>query len=144
MKKTINQKKYFDKWYSNPRNKMRTVFNGIQARCNNPRHKFYMNYGGRGIRCEWKDFETFFADMGICPQGYTIERLDNKANYSKENCKWATRIEQNNNRKSNIFIEFNNKKLTIAQWGRNLNIDSKLLWQRINRDKWSIERALTT
>lgn len=95
----------------------------MKQRCLNEKHKQYVNYGGRGIGiCErWLySFENFFADMGRKPEGKTIDRINNNAGYSKDNCRWATPSEQRLNQRSCVFLEFDGKRMTIEEWGRHL------------------------
>jgi hypothetical protein len=68
----------------------------MKNRCYNKNSEAYHNYGGRGINVsdEWHDFEAFYKDMGDKPEGLTLERVDNDAGYSKDNCVWASRKAQ--------------------------------------------------
>lgn len=73
----------------------------MRSRCNNPNHRYYINYGGRGITIcpEWEDFWVFLTDMGDRPDGLTLDRVNNELGYSAQNCKWSTRKEQTKNRR---------------------------------------------
>jgi hypothetical protein len=74
---------------------------GMHKRCKDPNNASYANYGERGIVvCErWASFENFLADMGERPEGLTLDRIDNDANYEPGNCRWATPTEQSRNRR---------------------------------------------
>jgi hypothetical protein len=83
--------------------KLYDTWKNIQARCHNPNHPAFKNYGARGIEvCErWRsDFLAFASDMGDAPSpAHTIERVDNDKGYGPDNCKWATRAEQRANQR---------------------------------------------
>jgi hypothetical protein len=120
------------------------VYNSWQAmkkRCLNKNRKNYKYYGGRGIVvCEkWMEFENFYKDMGECPRGKTLDRINNNLGYFKENCCWSTPRQQNNNRRDNHFLVYKGKTQTIAQWSRELDINYKTIYSRIKRG-WNIEK----
>lgn len=77
------------------------VWCGMRKRCNNPRHKSYAYYGGRGIRVvkRWEQFRFFLKDMGKRPPGKTLDRRKVNGNYSPTNCEWADWSQQMRNRR---------------------------------------------
>ncbi len=116
-------------------------------RCTNPNDKAYHNYGGRGIKvCKrWMKFENFLEDMGEPPtQEHSIDRIDNDGNYCKANCQWAIPKEQARNRRNNLFITYRNKTQLLIQWAEEYQISYYVLWERLFKLGWSIEKALTT
>lgn len=94
-------------------------------RCTNPNNKNFNGYGGRGIEvCKrWHKFENFLADMGNPPPGTSLDRMNNNKGYSQKNCRWATAIEQSNNRRSSIFVTLNGETISAAEAARTLAIN---------------------
>jgi hypothetical protein len=82
-------------------------WDGMKQRCLNPRNPNYPSYGGRGITvCErWVSFENFLADMGERPAGLSLDRVDNDGGYEPGNCRWATRSEQQRNRRRSAYFD---------------------------------------
>jgi hypothetical protein len=117
----------------------------MMARCNNPNNSSYPAYGGRGIKvCKrWHGhFKNFLADMGERPDGLSLDRRDSLLGYSPNNCRWATKLEQANNKRNNRLVSHNGETLTIAQWARKLGLKRTLLATRINKG-WPIEKAFS-
>lgn len=123
------------------------VWCSIKSRCYNLKNKFYFNYGGRGIKMsiEWKNsFEIFLKDMGKRPiDKHSIDRINNDGDYCKENCRWSTRVEQQNNTRKTVKIEYNNKIKSLKDWCRELNIPYKRVESRIKLG-WSIKDVFET
>lgn len=100
----------------------------IKDRCYNQKNTAYKRYGGRGIGVSdrWRNsFENFIEDMGTRPsKEYSLDRYPNNESgwYEKDNCRWATEIEQQANRRDNIWIEYNKEKMILSEWARKLNI----------------------
>lgn len=105
-------------------------WNSMKNRCNNPKLKEYKNYGGRGITYDtrWEDFREFFKDMGKRPEGTTLDRIDVDKDYCKENCRWATKEEQQRNQRThqreNVGITFDEKHKT-CKWQVGISYKNK-------------------
>lgn len=115
-------------------------------RCRNEKSSDYHRYGGRGISVceEWSKFENFLADMGECPSKlYSIDRKDFNGNYEPNNCRWATKSVQANNTRTNVFITYNGKRQTVTQWERELGFKENVIWARLNKLGWTLEKAMT-
>ncbi|MGH9252235.1 MAG: hypothetical protein ACRD0W_22370 [Acidimicrobiales bacterium] len=83
------------------------AWSNMRGRCLRPTHKSYRYYGGRGITIDrrWDTFEGFLADMGRRPgPEYSLDRIDNDGNYDPGNCRWATRSQQNSNRRQKVPV----------------------------------------
>ena len=129
------------------RTKEYNTWSGIIKRTTNPSQDNYKYYGGRGIQVSeaWrKSFQQFLDDMGKAPtKCHSIERVNNDMGYSKENCIWATASEQMSNTRYNVIIEYNGKRLTQEQWGREIGLNGTIICKRLKRG-WSIEKTLST
>lgn len=122
------------------------IWMGVKNRCDSKSSTVYKWYGAKGISYDkkWKTFEGFLEDMGQRPEGKTLDRIDNSKGYSKENCRWATMKEQQNNKNSNRIFTIKGLTKTMADWCEEYNVNYKLVECRVNKYKWDIEKALTT
>jgi hypothetical protein len=109
----------------------------MRLRCHDQTNPSYKDYGARGITvCDrWRNsFEAFFADVGERPTPrHSLNRVDNGRGYEPGNVKWATKQEQNNNTRANVFIEHGGERLTIAEWARRTGLSSLRISKRLRR-----------
>lgn len=129
----------------------------IVTRCTNPRHGSYKDYGARGVTiCSgWAaNPESFLRDLGPRPSRlHSVERINNSAGYwcghceqclasgRRKNCRWATAVEQANNRRSSIFVRWRGKKLTVPQWSKETGVPAATIYGRLKHG-WPVGSAL--
>lgn len=119
----------------------------IKARCHNPNHKNFPDYGGRGIRvCDrWMSSpELFISDMGERPSlSHSIERIDPNGNYEPGNCTWATQREQMRNTRRSCVLTHQGMTKTVAEWAETTGLKESTVYHRIAAG-WSAEMAIGT
>jgi hypothetical protein len=111
------------------------AWKAMKQRCTNRDLAGWKNYGGRGITFDprWESFENFLADMGEPPRGGMLDRIDNDGPYTKDNCRWATRTEQNRNRRTTIVVEHNGARRTLQEWAEVIDVPYDRLLTRYLR-----------
>lgn len=117
----------------------------MKSRCTNQNDERWPLYGGRGIRvCDrWKSFDLFLEDMGEKPTRlHSIDRINNDGNYEPSNCRWATKSEQSNNRRTNRVVSFNGITSTITSMARNVGLTPNVVLCRL-RMGWTLDSALS-
>lgn len=115
------------------------------SRCYNPRIENYHNYGGRGIKVcdEWRgeegasNFISWALSKGY-KDGLTIDRIDVNGDYTPDNCRWCTQKEQQNNKRSNVYINYNGEKITLTMLAERIGIKPATIWWRYKKG-WPIE-----
>lgn len=134
------------KWANPAGTRTYYAWRSMRARCGNPKSAAWKNYGARGITvCErWvNDYDAFFADMGECPDGMSLDRIDPDAGYSPQNCRWAGWDVQSRNKRTNVYFDHNGERLTASDWADKLGIKRTTLFKRIRSYGMDAERALT-
>lgn len=116
---------------------------GMMSRCFNVSDKGYKNYGARGIRVysDWIESPAgLFQHIGPRPsRNHSIDRVDNDGDYAPGNLRWATRPQQNRNRRDNKHIEWGGRSMCVTDWERETGLS---VARRLYRG-WSVEEALT-
>ncbi len=102
------------------------IWVAMRNRCNNPKTQRFADYGGRGITIcsDWNSFESFqsWALLHGYDDSLTIDRINNDAGYSPENCRWVTKAIQNRNSRSCTIVEYKGEKHCIKEWCEILNL----------------------
>lgn len=107
----------------------------MKARCYNENNKKYPDYGGRGISvCDrWlESFNNFFEDMGTKPKSFELDRVNNNSGYFPENCQWASRRDQVNNRRNTLIVMYNGENMPLSKAVRLSGIN---YWSAYSRAK---------
>lgn len=121
------------------------IWYAMHRRCKSPNYTEYKHYGKRGISVcnEWTSFIPFcfWALSNGYKENLTLDRIDVNGNYDPSNCRWTTYEQQAINKREIRTLTYNNETLTIAEWGKKLNIDRHLISKRLSRG-WSIQDAL--
>lgn len=115
-------------------------------RCRNPKTNNYKYYGGRGIEvCKrWNVFANFIADMGKKPSNqHSLDRIDGDGNYEPSNCRWVTKKTQAFNRRNTVVAHVNGRDVSLKEACRIVGLNYGTVVSRINRNGWSVERALS-
>lgn len=123
-----------------------SIWAGMIQRCTNACARNYADYQGRGIAvCDrWRSFENFFSDMGKRPtENHSLDRINNDGNYEPGNCRWATRLQQAQNKRSNHIVIVNGEKLVFAEACRRYNVGASKASRRLKRG-WSHDETFNT
>lgn len=107
----------------------------MKQRCYNPKDKEFKNYGERGIKIcdDWLSNPKAFYEWAVLSGfelGLTIDRIDVNKDYSPDNCRWVTMTEQQSNKRSNVFVEYNGENITLMEASRRTGIRFGTLWKR--------------
>lgn len=122
-------------------------WSSMRNRCFNKNSRNYRLYGGRGIKVcdEWSAFWPFrnWAYSNGYADNLSIDRIDPNGDYSPSNCRWIPMEKQAGNKRTNVFIEYNGEKKTIAEWSRVLGISRAMLQYRVKAG-WTPEQCIET
>ena len=121
------------------------IWMGIKRRCLYKKHNRYHIYGGRGITIchQWMKFENFISEMGECPPGYQIDRINNDGNYEPSNCRWVTPKTNSRNTRRTVLLTHDGLTKSLIEWSEYLKISYDCLGKRYLMG-WDVNKILTT
>lgn len=122
------------------------IWAGMRKRCLNPNYREFHLYGGRGINiCDrWAEFNAFYSDMGPRPSSkHSIDRIDVNGDYSPENCRWATDLQQSENTRRNHLFTYHGEVITLRQIAIRADVPYQRLYHQVIRRAKPIEEAIT-
>lgn len=128
------------------RSRTYTCYHHMIERCYKPKCDRFESYGRRGIQvCDrWRGengFENFLTDMGECPPGFQIDRKEVNGNYEPGNCRWATKPEQDRNRRTTRMLEIDGETLCLTDWSKRSGVGHTTIQARL-KNGWEIKRAV--
>lgn len=130
-KLTVDGKRAYRKW------------SFMWSRVRNPTGKSAC-YVGVCVVEAWKDFYSFYADMGDPQVGWSLDRIDNNLGYSAENCRWVPLAKQAQNTKRSRVVEIDGISACISEHARRYELAPDVVFDRLNRLGWDVERAVKT
>ena len=129
--------------------RLQRVWCQMRRRCSNPRDQNYRFYGERGIMVcpEWETAFLVFHEWAINAgyrRGLSIDRINTNGNYSPENCRWIEQRLQSQNTRSNHILEYRGRRQPMVCWAQEMSLPVTTLELRINRLRWTVDKALET
>ena len=119
------------------------AWRNMRNRCRAPIADPHGRYLARGITvcARWQTFANFLEDMGVCPPGLELDRVDNDLGYDKANCRWTTKTVNRRNTHRAKTITWQGRTQHFLDWAAELNINPETLRSRVFRHGWPIEKA---
>lgn len=126
----------------NVRTPTRQAWTGAKQRCSNPNNRQWKDYGGRGIEVRFASYKEFLAEVGERPPGLTIDRIDNDGHYEPGNIRWATRAEQQYNRRKAVFVEIEGKRYRAIDLAKQAGLKTDTIIARAKKG-WPLAKVLS-
>lgn len=150
----------FHGWHGHSREREYGIWQGMVDRCHNPDSDKFHFYGAKGryVCPRWREsVDAFIQDMGKSPgPEYSIDRIDSTGSYTcgkcddcqqrgaTTNCRWATDLQQGNNRINNLCYSHDGVTQTLSEWARDKSVPYQTLYRRLKFYGWDFARAINT